>query len=147
MTVSEKSIGGYGLLNENWLFGITNTESKKHRADCFREIGERTFSFFLDTAVEQGFEDREGQWTMSCEIVDAMQKKKHIAIEAGVGIGKSFAYIVPQLFYHQKYHSPILIATSTKGLQDQLASDIKIIEDMIDYHPTVTIAKGQTHFL
>ena len=76
MTVSEKSIGGYGLLNENWLFGITNTESKKHRADCFREIGERTFSFFLDTAVEQGFEDREGQWTMSCEIVDAMQKKK-----------------------------------------------------------------------
>lgn len=83
MTVSEKSIGGYGLLNENWLFGITNTESKKHRADCFREIGERTFSFFLDTAVEQGFEDREGQWTMSCEIVDAMQKKKHIAIEAG----------------------------------------------------------------
>ena len=26
MTVSEKSIGGYGLLNENWLFGITNTE-------------------------------------------------------------------------------------------------------------------------
>ena len=61
MTVSEKSIGGYGLLNENWLFGITNTESKKHRADCFREIGERTFSFFLDTAVEQGFEDREGR--------------------------------------------------------------------------------------
>ncbi|MFQ7628471.1 MAG: hypothetical protein ACLRL7_04575 [Blautia wexlerae] len=86
------------MLNENWLFGITNTESKKHRADCFREIGERTFSFFLDTAVEQGFEDREGQWTMSCEIVDAMQKKKHIAIEAGVGIGKSFAYIVPLLF-------------------------------------------------
>ncbi len=38
--------------------------------------------------MEQGFEDREGQWTMSCEIVDAMQKKKHIAIEAGVGIGK-----------------------------------------------------------
>lgn len=140
MTVSEKSIGGYGLLNENWLFGITNTESKKHRADCFREIGERTFSFFLDTAVEQGFEDREGQWTMSCEIVDAMQKKKHIAIEAGVGIGKSFAYIVPLLFYHQKYHCPILIATSTIALQDQLASDIKIIEDMIDYHPTVTIA-------
>ena len=28
-----------------------------------------------------------------------------------------------------------------------MASDIKIIEDMIDYHPTVTIAKGQTHFL
>ena len=83
MTVSEKSIGGYGLLNENWLFGITNTESKKHRADCFREIGERTFSFFLDTAVEQGFEDREGQWTMSCEIVDAMQKKSILQLKQG----------------------------------------------------------------
>ena len=135
------------MLNENWLFGNTNIENKKQRTDNFREIGEHTFSFFLDTAVEQGFEDREGQWTMSCEIVDAMQKKKHIVIEAGVGIGKSFAYIVPLLFYHQKYHCPILIATSTIALQDQLASDIKVIENMINYYPTVTIAKGQTHFL
>lgn len=84
---------------------------------------------------------------MSCEIVDAMRQKKHIVIEAGVGIGKSFAYIVPLLFYHQKYKYPVLIATSTIALQEQLASDIRTIENMVDYYPTVTIAKGQTHFL
>lgn len=139
---------GYGMLSDNWLFNNGGLkESKKQRDDLFRKIGEFTFSFFLDKAVNQGFEEREGQWEMSCEIVDAMRQKKHIVIEAGVGIGKSFAYIVPLLFYHQKYKYPVLIATSTIALQEQLASDIRTIENMVDYYPTVTIAKGQTHFL
>lgn len=135
------------MLSNDWLFGNAQGENKKRRADNFREIGTQVYTFFIETAEKEGFENREGQWDMSCEIVDAMREKKHIVIEAGVGIGKSFAYIVPLLFYHRKYRSPILIATSTIALQEQLASDIKIIEEIIDYHPSITIAKGQTHFL
>lgn len=36
---------------------------------------------------------------------------------------------------------------STIALQDQLAADLKTIEDIFDYHPDILIAKGQTHFL
>ena len=38
---------------------------------------------------------REGQQDMSFEIVDALINDQHFAIEAGVGIGKSFGYLVP----------------------------------------------------
>ncbi len=84
---------------------------------------------------------------MSCEITDAMKNRQHILVEAGVGIGKPFAYIVPLLFYHKIYKNPIVIATSTIALQEQLASNITTISELVHYHPEVIIAKGQNHYL
>lgn len=89
----------------------------------------------------------EGQWEMSCEIVDGIRENKHVLVEAGVGIGKSFAYIVPILYYSKIYHRPIVIATSTIALQEQLTHDIEKIMDMLNYEVEVLIAKGQNHFL
>lgn len=45
-------------------------------------------------------EFREGQSEMACEIVDAISQKKNLVVEAGVGIGKSFAYLVPLIYYN-----------------------------------------------
>lgn len=98
----------------------------------------------METAIQNGYEEREGQWDMSCEITDAM---KNILVEVGAGIRKTFAYIVPLLFYHQKYKKPIVIATSTIALQDQLAEDIEVTKKIINYYPDIIIAKGQNHFL
>lgn len=128
------------------------SEAEKREQDAkwkkdFKSIGEDVYSFFIDKLKERGFEDREGQWDMSCEITDAMKQQQHIVVEAGVGIGKTFAYIVPLLYYHKKYKKPIVIATSTIALQEQLAADIQIIEDIIGYHPEIVLAKGQNHFL
>ena len=61
-------------------------ERQKRRANEFNRIGEKVYSFFIDTAISEGFENREGQWDMSCEITDAMKDKRHILVEAGVGI-------------------------------------------------------------
>ena len=113
----------------------------------FKKIGEDVFSFFQDKAIAEGFEDREGQWEMSCEIVDGIRDKKHVLVEAGVGIGKSFAYIVPVLYYNKVYGKPVVIATSTIALQEQLIHDIDKIMDMLNYDVEVLIAKGQNHFL
>lgn len=128
------------------------SEAEKREQDAkwkkdFKSIGEDVYSFFIDKLKERGFEDREGQWDMSCEITDAMKQQQHIVVEAGVGIGKTFAYIVPLLYYHKKYKKPIVIATSTIALQEQLAADIQIIEDIIGYQPEIVLAKGQNHFL
>lgn len=122
-------------------------ERQKKRINEFNKIGEEVYSFFMDTAISKGFENREGQWDMFCEIADAMKAKQHILVEAGVGIGKTFAYIVPLLFYHKKYKQPIIIATSTIALQEQLASDIQTIEEIIHYYPDIVLVKGQNHFL
>ena len=117
------------------------------RKKKFLKIGEDVFSFFMDKATEAGFEEREGQWEMSCEIVEGLRDKKHVLVEAGVGIGKSFAYIVPILYYIKTYRRPVVIATSTIALQEQLIGDIDKIMDMLNYDVEVLIAKGQNHFL
>lgn len=132
---------------QNFVFDYYNIEEKKRRKEMYKYIGEDVFSFFQDIAIQEGYENREGQWDMSCDITDAMREKQHILVEAGVGIGKSFAYIVPLLYYHKRYKRPIVIATSTIALQEQLKSDIKVIEDLIKYHTSVIIYKGQNHFL
>ncbi len=133
-------------------FSLWDSEAEKRELEKkwkqdFQNIGEKVYSFFLETAIQNGYEEREGQWDMSCEITDAMKNRQHILVEAGVGIGKTFAYIVPLLFYHQKYKKPIVIATSTIALQEQLAEDIEVIEKIINYYPDIIIAKGQNHFL
>lgn len=117
------------------------------RGEDFKKIGEKVYSFFIDTLIDKGYEEREGQWDMSCEITDAMKNRQHILVEAGVGIGKTFAYIVPLLFYHKKYKQPIVIATSTIALQEQLESDIEVVQNIIGYHPEILLVKGQNHFL
>lgn len=120
---------------------------EEDRKKNLRLIGTQVDSFFMDKAPELGFEERTGQWEMSCEIVQAMIDKKHILVEAGVGIGKTYAYIVPLLYYHMKYKKPVIIATSTIALQEQLASDLEAIANIFNYHPEILLAKGQNHFL
>lgn len=123
--------------------------TEKERKNNFLLIARQVDLFFVDKAHELGFEEREGQWEMSCDIVQSMIERKHILVEAGVGIGKTYAYIVPLLYYHKKSikPKPVIIATSTIALQEQLANDLLMIEEIIDYHPDIIIAKGQTHFL
>ena len=60
---------------------------------------------------------------MSFEIVDALIHNQHFAVEAGVGIGKSFGYLVPVLLY-KKLNKPVIVATSTIALQEQLWNDV-----------------------
>ena len=65
-------------------------------------MSEQVSTFFWDEAPQHGLEMREGQQDMSFEIVDALINDQHFAIEAGVGIGKSFGYLVPVLLYSKR---------------------------------------------
>ncbi len=73
----------------------------KLEAKYLREIGEKVYSFFFENPEMENnnLEFREGQSEMACEIVDAISQKKNLVVEAGVGIGKSFAYLVPLIYY------------------------------------------------
>lgn len=134
-------------MNDFWDLKEEKRKLEKKRRKELYQISTQVDTFFFDKAPTLGFEERIGQQEMSYDIVQAMLDKKHILVEAGVGIGKTFAYIVPLLYYHKSYKSPIIIATSTIALQEQLAADLKTIENIFDYHPDILIAKGQTHFL
>jgi ATP-dependent DNA helicase DinG len=130
-------------------FGFnTPEERKKRRQAQLYGISEIVTKFFWDDAPSKfHFEEREGQQEMAFEILDAIKNNQHIAVEAGVGIGKSFAYSVPLLLYCQKTSVPIVIATSTIALQEQLLKDIGRLKDLLGIQTNVILAKGQAHYL
>ena len=81
---------------------------------------------------------------MAFDVLDAIKSGSHVVIEAGVGIGKSFAYLVPILLYNAKTFSPVVIATSTIALQEQLLSDVERLKKWLRIEPDLILAKGRT---
>ncbi len=67
-----------------------------------------------------GFEHREEQAQMASAVVEAFSERRHMAIEAGTGVGKSVAYLVPAARFAMANQVSIGIATKTNSLMDQL---------------------------
>lgn len=90
-----------------------------------------------------GGEHREGQRTMVETVAAAWSRQRHAVIEAGTGIGKSLAYLVPSVLTGQR----VVVATATKNLQDQLAA--KDAPTVAAHVPGVTVAvlKGRANYL
>jgi ATP-dependent DNA helicase DinG len=64
-----------------------------------------------------GGESRTGQREMVAAVASALARRRHLIIEAGTGVGKSLAYLVPSVLLGDR----VVVATATKNLQDQLA--------------------------
>lgn len=101
---------------------------------------------FFDRISEQGLEQREGQVEMALEICRAIEERKPVAVEAEVGIGKSYAYLIPAVMQYSKEHRQIIIATSTIALQEQLANDAQDVVKMTGIAVPITIAKGMRNY-
>ena len=72
-----------------------------------------------------GYEERPGQIDMSGAIVRAFNEREHLMIEAGTGVGKSLAYLIPSILWAWTNDTPVVISTATRNLQSQLIhSDI-----------------------
>lgn len=72
-----------------------------------------------------GYEERPGQVDMSGAIVRAFNAREHLMVEAGTGVGKSLAYLVPSILWAWTNDTPVVISTATRNLQSQLiGSDI-----------------------
>ena len=62
------------------------------------------------------FRPRAGQLAMAEAVAQAIDEAQLLVVEAGTGVGKTFAYLVPALLSGHK----VVISTATKALQDQL---------------------------
>jgi len=93
-----------------------------------------TMSFF-DDPEQLGLQDRQGQAMMSIDIAEAISKRYHIMVEAGVGIGKTLAYLIPALFAIKKFGKSVVIGTNSIALSQQLLGDIeqaKLLTGILD---------------
>ncbi|WP_255319840.1 ATP-dependent DNA helicase [Paenibacillus amylolyticus] len=80
-----------------------------------------------------GLRERIGQQEMSLDIADAYIHGHNAMIEAGVGIGKSFAYLIPSLLTNQMSQKPVIIATSSIQLSEQIHKDLRIIGSRLGF--------------
>jgi len=92
------------------------------------------------------FEHRTTQIDLLKSICEVFNADHHLIAEAGTGVGKSLAYLLPSIYY--KKDEKILISTNTKALQDQLfEKDIPSILETLQVPLKVGLAKGKNNFL
>ena len=91
-----------------------------------------------------GYQVRENQLALCDAIDEAIEKGSVLAAEAGTGIGKTFAYLVPALLSGKK----IIISTGTRHLQDQLFhTDLPRVVKALSVQSTSALLKGRSNYL
>lgn len=109
-------------------------------------VRKQTKDFFRNTA-KSGLEIRHGQVEMADEVCTAFEKRLPLAVEAEVGIGKSFAYLVPAVLKFAQDQKQIVIATSTIALQEQLNRDAHNMLKMLGVNVDIVVAKGMKNYI
>jgi ATP-dependent DNA helicase DinG len=95
-----------------------------------------------------GFEARPQQVEMAGSIERALLDGRHLAVEAGTGVGKSFAYLVPIIEYVCRTGDKALISTYTITLQEQLINkDIPFLAECFPQNFTAALAKGRGNYI
>ena len=93
------------------------------------------------------YEFRQPQLEIAEEIFSALTDKQHLLAEAGTGTGKTLAYLVPAIIHAQNINSPVVIATGTKQLQDQIGDkDIPFLHKMLPFKFTSVVLKGASNY-
>jgi len=94
------------------------------------------------------FEYRAGQLEMAKQVADAFVKEEHLVVEAGTGVGKSFAYLVPAISFSRHSGTKIVVSTNTKNLQEQLFyKDLPQLGKMLPLPFKAVLIKGRENYL
>ncbi len=94
------------------------------------------------------FEDRAEQRAMAAAVDRAFREGRRLVVEAGTGVGKSFAYLVPAVAAAAERGERVVIATHTLALQDQLLrKDIPLLLRTLPAEFSVVLAKGRGNYV
>jgi ATP-dependent DNA helicase DinG len=94
------------------------------------------------------YEPRPQQLQMAEAVAEAFAEGHHLMVEAGTGVGKSFAYLVPAVQAAVEQGKRVVISTHTISLQHQLVSkDIPLIQAAFGRPIKAVLAKGRSNYL
>jgi ATP-dependent DNA helicase DinG len=94
--------------------------------------------------TDPGYLPRDAQLQMAKAVADAIELQRILVVEAGTGVGKTFAYLVPALLSGAK----VLISTATKSLQDQLfLRDLPRLKKALNVPISTALLKGRGNYL
>jgi len=102
----------------------------------------------------KNYESRPQQLAMAEAVARAMREPQHLLVEAGTGVGKSFAYLVPAILAAVGELAPglpsrrVVISTQTISLQEQLLDkDLPFLRSVLPLEFTAVLAKGRGNYL
>lgn len=94
------------------------------------------------------YEFRKTQLEMALAIYGSLESKSHIFVEAPTGIGKSFAYLVPAIYYAKENNKKAIVSTHTINLQEQLiGKDIPFLQEHLPVDFKAALIKGKNNYI
>jgi ATP-dependent DNA helicase DinG len=115
------------------------------------EFVERVHAFFSENgplSKAKNFEFRPQQQEMATRVAQALEEERHLVVEAGTGVGKSLAYLVPAILFALEQHKKAIVSTHTINLQEQLLhKDIPILKKVLPVEFEAALMKGRQNYL
>ncbi|MET3575182.1 ATP-dependent DNA helicase [Bhargavaea ullalensis] len=116
----------------------------------FESLDDWIGDVLYDELTEKGFDLRDEQVFMAFQIGQALKEKSVLFAEAGVGTGKTIAYLLPAVAYARYTGRPAIIACADEALIDQLvkeSGDIGKLERALGLTVDVRLAKSREQYL
>jgi ATP-dependent DNA helicase DinG len=114
-------------------------------------LTEQVAEIFSPTGIlskSRNFEYRPHQQEMAVAVAQALENGKHLIAEAGTGVGKSLAYLIPSILFAVAHHKKAVISTHTINLQEQLIDkDLPMLTAVLPVKFNFTMLKGRHNYL
>ncbi|MBD3367295.1 MAG: DEAD/DEAH box helicase [Candidatus Eisenbacteria bacterium] len=95
-----------------------------------------------------GYEERREQMAMLRAVNDALTGGVHLLVEAGTGVGKSLAYLIPAIHFAAENGERVIVSTNTKNLQEQLFfKDVPFLGETLEVDFKATLLKGRGNYI
>src|ERR1700690_1359380 len=131
---------------------ISLSEIQPVRVDLVSQV-EQIFSQSGILSKASNFEFRPQQQEMAVAVARALQNREHLAVEAGTGVGKSLAYLIPAILFAVAQKKKAIVSTHTINLQEQLTEkDLPMLAGVLAALPepvkfNFTMLKGRANYL
>ncbi|MHC4357085.1 MAG: ATP-dependent DNA helicase, partial [Planctomycetota bacterium] len=118
------------------------------RANTFTDLKEVLAPGGTVSQSMSGFEARPQQVEMACAVQKALLDGRRLSVEAGTGVGKSFAYLIPAVDIVSRGAGRAIVSTFTITLQEQLiGKDVPFLLDCMPQQFNAVLAKGRGNYL
>lgn len=146
-----ENCAGFYIVDNNVDFVNAVVEPVLPRA--VKQIDSEAAAFYLSAqgpfaSREEAYEERPSQIELLKKICEVFNKNKIGVFEAGTGVGKSLAYLIPSMIWAETNKERIVISTGTINLQHQLVEkDIPAAESILPFKLKTVLLKGRQNYL
>jgi ATP-dependent DNA helicase DinG len=134
------------------MISVIENEPAGTTIDLVKQV-EQIFSPSGILSKASNFEFRPQQQQMAVTVAQALQNREHLAVEAGTGVGKSLAYLIPAILFALAQKKKAIVSTHTINLQEQLTEkDLPMLAAVLGSLPepekfNFTMLKGRANYL